>query len=366
MDPVNADQIQFIFFGPGYGESILVHIGDNNWVIVDSCYGEYKGEECPVALAYLNSQGVNLETQVKLVLVSHWHEDHILGISRLVEDCKSAKFALPIVLDSSEYIAYLKAKDLQDCSPASFAGKELISCFKSIKKNGAKPLFAIQNRILLESSELNISHDKKVVVLALSPTDAQVGEFHSHVKDFWESNDKSSQFKEVEKLDKNEISTALLIEIDNCSVLLGSDVNYSEKSDRGWKSIIELRKNHSNKSKYYKVAHHGSTNSFSKDIWTQLLLERPVSILVPWSLMGNRLPTVEQIEKIKENSSEVYITSSGRADSSENILHTLNIGIDDHPKTIIDNKCDVGYIRLTIDINSNEHFVELANGAKKL
>ena len=92
--PVKADQIQIMFLGHGYGESMLVHFGDNNWVLVDSCFGEFVGEEHTVALVCLNSRGVNLETQVKLVLVSHWHENHFLGISRLIEDCKSAKFCV--------------------------------------------------------------------------------------------------------------------------------------------------------------------------------------------------------------------------------------------------------------------------------
>ena len=46
------DQIEVSLFGPGYGECVLLYIGDGNWVIVDSCFDEHQE---PVALAYLRN-----------------------------------------------------------------------------------------------------------------------------------------------------------------------------------------------------------------------------------------------------------------------------------------------------------------------
>lgn len=41
MDPPDAQEMEITLFGPGYGESVVVHLGDQHWFIVDSCYGAW-------------------------------------------------------------------------------------------------------------------------------------------------------------------------------------------------------------------------------------------------------------------------------------------------------------------------------------
>jgi len=48
MIPVKQDEIEVSVFGPGYGESILVHLGAGKWVIVDSCRDNKTGETIPL------------------------------------------------------------------------------------------------------------------------------------------------------------------------------------------------------------------------------------------------------------------------------------------------------------------------------
>jgi hypothetical protein len=50
FDNPNRDEIDVIVVGPGFGESILVHIGDGDWIIVDSCL-DASGIVTPIALA---------------------------------------------------------------------------------------------------------------------------------------------------------------------------------------------------------------------------------------------------------------------------------------------------------------------------
>jgi len=38
--PPQPDELEISLFGPGYGESTLVHLGSGNWMIVDSCLDE--------------------------------------------------------------------------------------------------------------------------------------------------------------------------------------------------------------------------------------------------------------------------------------------------------------------------------------
>ena len=48
-----SDVVEVSLIGPGYGESIVVHIGDGEWIIVDSCLEENSQLQSS-AIAYLN------------------------------------------------------------------------------------------------------------------------------------------------------------------------------------------------------------------------------------------------------------------------------------------------------------------------
>lgn len=61
--PPERDEIEVSVFGPGYGESILLHIGNNNWLIVDSCLDFPSRESAP--LRYLRQIGIDPASSVK-------------------------------------------------------------------------------------------------------------------------------------------------------------------------------------------------------------------------------------------------------------------------------------------------------------
>ena len=84
FSPPSAEQLEISVFGPGYGECIVVHLGHGDWLINDSCV-DSTGE--PVALYYLRRIGVRVEDQVKLIVASHWHDDHVRGLREIVARC---------------------------------------------------------------------------------------------------------------------------------------------------------------------------------------------------------------------------------------------------------------------------------------
>ena len=85
-------ELEISIFGPGYGESIVIHLGYNNWMIVDSCIDTQTRK--PIPVEYLESINVDPETAVKRIVASHWHGDHIRGMSDIVKICKNATFCL--------------------------------------------------------------------------------------------------------------------------------------------------------------------------------------------------------------------------------------------------------------------------------
>ena len=88
--PPTSHQLEISVFGPGIGECVVVHVGDGDWIVVDSCLNRQSGR--PVALDYLRSLGVDVASQVRLVVATHWHDDHIRGIAEILRAAESARF----------------------------------------------------------------------------------------------------------------------------------------------------------------------------------------------------------------------------------------------------------------------------------
>jgi glyoxylase-like metal-dependent hydrolase (beta-lactamase superfamily II) len=102
LDPPSKEEIEISLFGPGYGEAIALHIGEGKWLLVDSCLGP--DHELPASLHYLDRLKVNVKNDIKLIVVTHWHDDHIRGISTIFNVCESATIAIPDALRTDEFL----------------------------------------------------------------------------------------------------------------------------------------------------------------------------------------------------------------------------------------------------------------------
>ena len=50
-------EVEVSLIGPGYGECVVIHLGGNRWMVVDSCLDKESGR--PAALIHLEKMGVN-------------------------------------------------------------------------------------------------------------------------------------------------------------------------------------------------------------------------------------------------------------------------------------------------------------------
>ena len=101
--PPQSDEFELSLFGPGVGECIVVHIGDGQWVVIDSCLGPETKQ--PVALSYLNSLGIDIAHSVSVVIVTHWHDDHMEGGATLLDAATNAIFCCSIALRKDEFLS---------------------------------------------------------------------------------------------------------------------------------------------------------------------------------------------------------------------------------------------------------------------
>lgn len=95
------DEVEVSVVGRGYGESVLVHLGWGDWLIVDSCVAD-REPPAPYAALYLDGMGIPFEG-VRWLLASHWHDDHVAGLGALTRLCTRADVFISEALRSKEF-----------------------------------------------------------------------------------------------------------------------------------------------------------------------------------------------------------------------------------------------------------------------
>ena len=126
---------ELTLLGPGYGESLVLHLGGGMWVLVDSCLDS---DGFPQALRYLESIDVDPAEAVDLIVATHWHDDHIRGIADLVETCKKATFCCGAVLCQEEFLAVAHALEGSHLSVAGSGVRGDSRCILAIGAKGFK------------------------------------------------------------------------------------------------------------------------------------------------------------------------------------------------------------------------------------
>jgi hypothetical protein len=312
-----SDEIEVSLFGPGYGESILIHIGAGEWVAVDCCRDQHSGDM--PALAYLESLGLG-PSVIVLLVATHWHDDHVRGISELYAEATNAAFACPVALKDREFLAVLKAPHRRNIDRASVGltsgVREMRTVFDEVerRKSDGMPAsvrWALQDRTLYARDSVVA----RANVLALSPSDEAVRLAIEQMKAFLEV---GADKKRRVRTKKNEASAALWISVGSTSVLLGADLENTRNPLTGWTAAIhQLATQLEGSAELYKVAHHGSTNAHHDDIWSELLCAAPIAVLAPWQLADGALPTDDDLDRLCQLAGSVYVSAPAEGSRSE-------------------------------------------------
>lgn len=304
------DEVEITFFGPGYGECILIHATQNEWLIVDSCIDPHR--KIPPALDYLQKIGVDPSQAVKLVVASHWHDDHIRGLATIFETCSNAEFALSGALTSEEFMAAASAFGKGSMMAGSSGLVELhriLSHLLEAKKTGNRsfkpPIWATADRCIY------VGDGKRCKVYALSPSDWAVTEAKREIATLLPTMNEPKKWLVPGVPSANHIAVVLWIEIDGDSILLGSDLEEEGSEHTGWSAIVRSDKRPDGKAVLFKIPHHGSVTAHLPEVWTHLLEKNPVSVCTPYN-KGKGLPTLEDVSRICQNTTEAFTTSTQR------------------------------------------------------
>lgn len=298
--PNTQFEVTVIGTGGGYGETVLIHLGQREWIIVDSCKDPHSGKI--LGLEYLTTIGVNLETDVKLIVCTHWDDDHIRGISELLAECKNSIFCISAVSDQKKFLQ-LVSLDFEKLNKlgSMSSTKELMACLQINEKRATPIRRALQDRVLYATS----SNGHPVEVLALSPSDESIKLFDYEISrliaDFGSPARKLIQ-------SSNQKSVVLLLKLGRHRAILGADLEVTGSPLTGWECILQSCTTIDKKSSYIKISHHGSENGYHVDIWNNLLDSNPQAMLTPWN-RNKSLPRPAMVAKYKSHTHNLYITS---------------------------------------------------------
>ena len=315
--PKPADKdVEVHLFGPGYGESVLVHLGFNDWLIVDSCVA--RGSAVPAPTAYLEGIGVDPAIAVKLVVASHWHDDHVRGLSVVLKKCRSAEFWCSGALFGRDFLTLLSAVTKRPMTRAGtgldeFRGvlDELQARSLGKRMGGIGLKFAEADKLLWQRTT---PADYAARVHSLSPSDAERLRSLQTIAGLVKGLKTPSRRPRgrVPSVRPNNTAVALHIQVGPAAVLLGADSEEIGKpplQDCGWTAVVASARRPSERSTLFKVAHHGSETAHCESVWTQMLEPKPLAILTPFRKGSVRLPTEDDATRLRSRATQLFITA---------------------------------------------------------
>ena len=288
------NEIEISLLGPGYGESVVVHLGDDEWMVVDSCVGR-DGE--PAALEYLDGMGVDPHSAVKMIVATHWHDDHTRGMAGMVRKCTSARFCCAAALRDKELLAVVDGLAEKTGFRMSNGAREIRAIFSHLAERKTQPVWAIANRRVFRGADC--------AVWSLSPGDETLERFLRSVGSLISTTEMTP--RRVLPPSPNELSVVLWVECSGTIVLLGADLERV-----AWTAIIGDRTRPGGRASVFKVPHHGSITADSPAVWRRMLDPKPLAVLAPWRRGNKALPAPEDVARILSRTTTAYASADPR------------------------------------------------------
>jgi len=303
--------LEVSIFGSHFGECIVIHLPNGKWMIVDSCL-DIKNKE-PIALSYLSRIGIDISNDVQLIIITHWHDDHIQGISQLISACHSARVCFSSAMTQKEFLTLIDGfSGKYSLVPNHTSGtREIANTIKELKNRisssstSSKYMTPVTaDRILLEDSMASIR------IRSLSPSDKS---YHQALACFSSliPHDNAERIT-LQSPKKNHLSIVLWVSCNNSTVLLGSDLEEVNDEETGWRAIINSSLRPEEKAHLFKIPHHGSKTGHSDDVWNMMVKEDVLCLVTENTRGSYSIPTPKDIARIKSYSSKLFSTSAPR------------------------------------------------------
>ena len=291
--PPKANEFEVTVFGPGYGESIVVHVGDGQWMVVDSFSRGPKAP--PFVLQYFDLINVDPTNEVKLVLVTHWHDDHIRGVSELIDRCPTADICISQAFTKKEFMKFLAAYSTNSMSQLGSGVNELEAVLLRMNQSGRTPHRGAQDKRIIYREGADFSHGCTCEVWTLSPSDFQVMQSEARFSDLLP--EAGTTMRRAVPGKENNHSVAVWISVGQINVILGADLETTSDARAGWDSVVGSRSRPKGKVSLFKVPHHGSQTGHHDGLWARVLEPDVNAVVTPWN-RGSGLPSHNDIVRL--------------------------------------------------------------------
>ena len=311
MIPNPNEFLIVVLGGPSEGESIVVHLGDNRWMIIDS--GKVGNDV--MAVKYFVDNGIPFEN-VDIIVCTHWHADHVYGIGEILTKCENAKFWVPIV-SQSKMMPYYFAKKIEKRDLHDFETVAQEYSYSMDLANKRKKLDYLYKDVNICKTRI---YNHLISVDALSPSSGMYNKYQQ----LWASR-KNDNFAES-GVDPNKSSVAIGISIDDkLHFLFGADLECNRKNqdadyegcmqkcqrrkDVGWcnvcceSSIYGIH----GKYDYVKIIHHSSNTGYCPSMWENKVSDNVVGVTTVFAKDG--LPQ-RDMEVMYRDKCEAYFVTA--------------------------------------------------------
>jgi hypothetical protein len=294
---------------------VLLHLGEDIWIIVDSCIDKATGDPAP--LSYLHQINVDPTTSVCQVIATHWHDDHIRGLGRVLESCISAEFVCSAALMKNEFLTLVSAYaryPLMESPPLQEFNKILqVLQARGQQRPGQQPVpltLAMASRCIWKKYPKISTLGYPRSIYTLSPSDASIILAQRHIADLLPR--PSTTKLRLPALTPNHAAVVLWVNLGEAFVLLGSDLEETGNQDRGWSAILSSKTYPMGRASIFKIPHHGSSNADHPLVWQNMLDAEPFAVLTPFASGSISLPRQQDINRIRSRTKQAYITAIPR------------------------------------------------------
>jgi hypothetical protein len=299
-------EIEVSLIGPGFGESVVIHLGGGRWAVVDSCLD--KESKRAAALTYLERIGVDPAAGVDLVVCTHWHDDHIRGIASVLAECPNARFVCSAALKETAFLEMVALGE-EVRGPHGSGLREIEKILKQIQQRRLRhePAALTPGKAGLILFETIIG-GIPVKISSLSPATAdhqRMALVFQEQRDLLLSGDYR---RAVPSIHPNLASVVIHLEIGTDRILLGADMEYRNTPASGWNAIL-ANPVPEPPATLYKVAHHGSATGDTPEIWSRLLVPDCLAMLAPNQRLANPIPKPADVARILSHTNHAFATA---------------------------------------------------------
>ena len=301
--PPEHNEVEVSVLGPGTGEAVILHMGNDDWVVVDCC--RHRDTEENAVVEYLGLLGIDT-TRVRLLVASHAHDDHINGFAALVETFGSAIVACSAATTAEEFFALLEQdQHLGPLRHSVYTEFNRIFDVMLQRQTGAPAYtytWAFEGRELWSRPE--VDDVPAATVWALSPSDLAVTRSKQAFASLAAA---AGQTPTVPQRDPNELAVAVWAQVGSAQILLGSDLTRGPNGC-GWMRVVSGSVAKGEHASVFKIAHQGDPKADYPLIWSELLTPDPVAVVAPYR--PSRRPRPDDVERLCRRTENTFLTAN--------------------------------------------------------